>query len=673
MDKVNKDKRGIKFIFLIIFLASISIFLATGQKMVTGYEAHAIEQSNLLNLDKNKKLYADTFFETNIFDNEVLQNLIDKMIVATSNSSDYENESIEDARNTLNEYKDIKFFVKNNSTGKIYTNTNYKTNEDFRKNQNDYCNLEIDLSNNKSTYTKIIDKKRLSSSVYANSFWGMQGNSDSISISISIPKEINNYDDSIALGSYQDDFKYYRNYIDTLFKVLISSGVISIISLIACIKIKGKLINKDGILLKIYRRIPIEIYIVGISILLFSLILDFGYIVSIIAKFIAITLLTIWIIYFKNLDKKKDLITNSITYNVCRFFINIIKNIIKYKNKLPLVKRLILVELIIVIIAGLIFMFLYTTEYWYNPVFMLIAISGYITLSLAIITGIILNKVDYLDKIIKGTKEIKNGNINHKIEVKGKDTLAIFAQDINNLSEGLENAIDEKFRSERMKAELITNVSHDLKTPLTSIINYVDLIKKEENIEPEYLKDYINVLDNKSKRLKVLIEDLFEASKASSGNIELNIEKLDLNQLLRQSIGENEEKISKANLDLKVNLPKEQIYINCDGKRMYRVFENLLINISKYSLHNTRVYIDMKLEEEKAYISFKNISAYELNFEADEIIERFKRGDLARNTEGSGLGLAIARDLVELQGGDFDIQIDGDLFKVNVVFNKIDK
>lgn len=673
MDKVNKDKRGIKFIFLIIFLASISIFLATGQKMLMGYEFYAIKQSNILNLDGDKKLYADTFFETNMFDNEVLQNLIDKMVISTSNSNNYENESIEDARNMLNEFKDIKFFVKNNSTGKVYTNTNYKTNEDFRKNQNDYCNLEIDLSNSKSTYSKIIDKKRISSKVDKNYFWGIQGNSDSISISISIPKEINNYDDSIALGSYQDDFKYYRNHIDTLFKVLISSGVISIISLIACIKIRGKLINKDGILLKIYRRIPIEIYIVGISILLFSLILDFGYIVSIIAKFIAITLLTIWIIYFKNLDKKKDLITNSITYNVCRFFINIIKNIIKYKNKLPLVKRLILVELIIVIIAGLIFMFLYTTEYWYNPVFMLIAISGYITLSLAIITGIILNKVDYLDKIIKGTKEIKNGNINHKIEIKGKDTLAIFAQDINNLSEGLENAIDEKFRSERMKAELITNVSHDLKTPLTSIINYVDLIKKEENIEPEYLKDYINVLDNKSKRLKVLIEDLFEASKASSGNIELNIEKLDLNQLLRQSIGENEEKISKANLDLKVNLPKEQIYINCDGKRMYRVFENLLINISKYSLHNTRVYIDMKLEEEKVYISFKNISAYELNFEADEIIERFKRGDLARNTEGSGLGLAIARDLVELQGGDFDIQIDGDLFKVNVVFNKIDK
>ena len=670
MDKVNKDKRGIKFIFLIIFLASISIFLATVQQLMFGYEIHVTRQSSLLN--KNNKIYADTFFETNMFDNSVLQELVDRMVKVTSNSNDYENESIEDARNMLNELKDIKFFVKNNSTGKIYTNTNYESNEDFRKNQNDYCNLEIDLNNSKSTYSKIIDNKRMSSKIDKDYFWSTQGKSEPISISISTPKEINNYD-SFEIKQFQYDFKYSRNYVDTLFKVLISSGVISIISLIACIKIKGKLINKDGILLKIYRRIPIEIYIVGISILLFSLILDFGYIVSIIAKFIAITLLTIWIIYFKNLDKKKDLITNSITYNVCRFFINIIKNIIKYKNKLPLVKRLILVELIIVIIAGIIFMFLYTTEYWYNPLFMLIAISGYITLSLVIITGIILNKVDYLDKIIKGTKEIKNGNINHKIEVNGKDTLAIFAQDINNLSEGLENAIDEKFRSERMKAELITNVSHDLKTPLTSIINYVDLIKKEENIEPEYLKDYINILDNKSKRLKVLIEDLFEASKASSGNIELNIEKLDLNQLLRQSIGENEEKISKANLDLKVNLPKEQIYINCDGKRMYRVFENLLINISKYSLHNTRVYIDMKLDEEKVYISFKNISAYELNFEADEIIERFKRGDLARNTEGSGLGLAIARDLVELQGGDFDIQIDGDLFKVNVVFNKIDK
>ncbi|MBC8632419.1 sensor histidine kinase [[Eubacterium] tenue] len=668
MEKLNKGNKWIKIVFLIIFLISTSIFLATGQKMIEGYEFYDIKQSKLL--EKSNKIYADNFFETDNFDNQILQNLIDRMVVATSNSGDYENESIENAKKDLSEFKDVKFFIKNNLTGKTYTNTNYESNETFRKNQKDYCNIEIDLNNNEGTYTKIIDKKRLSSSIYSNYFWVMQDKPEPISISISIPKQINNYE-PFGLRSYQDDFKYSRNNIDILFKVLISSSIISIISLIACIKAKGKFINKDGLLLKIYRRIPIEIYIIGVIILLFPMFLGFSYIISIITKFIAITSIIMWIIYFKNLDEKKALITNSITYNICRFFINIIKNIIKYKNKLPLIKRLILVELVIVIIVGLIFIFLYTTWYWQDPFFMLIAIIGFLTLSLIIITGIILNKIDYLDKIIEGTKKIKNGNINHKIEVKGNDRLATFAQDINNLSEGLENAIDEKFKSERMKAELITNVSHDLKTPLTSIINYVDLIKKEESIEPEYLKDYINVLDNKSKRLKVLIEDLFEASKASSGNIELNIEKLDLNQLLRQSIGENEEKITNSKLDLKVNLLKEPVYINCDGKRMYRVFENLLINISKYSLENTRVYIDMKVDEDKVYLSFKNISAYELNFEADEIIERFRRGDLSRNTEGSGLGLSIARDLVELQGGEFDIQIDGDLFKVNLEFKKV--
>ncbi|WP_270646375.1 HAMP domain-containing sensor histidine kinase [Paeniclostridium hominis] len=668
MGKSNKGNKWIKIVFLIIFLISTSIFLATGQKMIEGYEFHYIKQSNLL--EKSNKIYADNFFETDNFDNQILQNLIDRMVVATSNSGDYENESIENAKKDLSEFKDVKFFIKNNSTGKIYTNTNYESNKVFRENQKDYCNIEIDLNNNEGTYTKIIDKKRLSSSIYSNYFWVMQDKPEPISISISIPKQINNYE-PFGLRSYQDDFKYSRNNIDILFKVLISSGIISIISLIACIKAKGKFINKDGLLLKIYRRIPIEIYIIGVIILLFPMLLGFSYIISIIAKFIAITSIIMWIIYFKNLDEKKDLITNSITYNICRFFINIIKNIIKYKNKLPLIKRLILVELVIVIIVGFMFIFLYTTWYWQDPFFMIIAIIGFLTLSLIIITGIILNKIDYLDNIIEGTKKIKSGNINHKIEVKGNDRLATFAQDINNLSEGLENAIDEKFKSERMKAELITNVSHDLKTPLTSIINYVDLIKKEENIQPEYLKDYINVLDNKSKRLKVLIEDLFEASKASSGNIELNIEKLDLNQLLRQSIGENEEKLTNSNLNLKVNLLKEPVYINCDGKRMYRVFENLLINISKYSLENTRVYIDMKVDEDKIYLSFKNISAYELNFEADEIIERFRRGDLSRNTEGSGLGLAIARDLVELQGGEFDIQIDGDLFKVNLQFKKV--
>ena len=293
MEKLNKGNKWIKIVFLIIFLISTSIFLATGQKMIEGYEFHDIKQSKLL--EKSNKIYADNFFETDNFDNQILQNLIDRMVVATSNSGDYENESIENAKKDLSEFKDVKFFIKNNLTGKTYTNTNYESNETFRKNQKDYCNIEIDLNNNEGTYTKIIDKKRLSSSIYSNYFWVMQDKPEPISISISIPKQINNYE-PFGLRSYQDDFKYSRNNIDILFKVLISSSIISIISLIACIKAKGKFINKDGLLLKIYRRIPIEIYIIGVIILLFPMFLGFSYIISIITKFIAITSIIMWII-----------------------------------------------------------------------------------------------------------------------------------------------------------------------------------------------------------------------------------------------------------------------------------------------------------------------------------------------------------------------------------------
>ena len=273
---------------------------------------------------------------------------------------------------------------------------------------------------------------------------------------------------------------------------------------------------------------------------------------------------------------------------------------------------------------------------------------------------------------MEGTERIKGGDIHYKLDIIGDDNFSNLAENINNIGEGLDKAIYNQLKSERLKSELITNVSHDLKTPLTSIINYIELIKKEEDIKPEHIKDYVNVLDSKSKRLKVLIEDLFEASKASSGNLELNMEKIDITQLLRQAIGEMEEKLSNANLDLKLRVPEEKTYIMADGKKLYRVLENLLSNISKYSLNNTRVYIDIIEEDDKVKLTMKNISSYELNFDPEEIMERFKRADESRNTEGSGLGLAIARDLVNAQGGRFEIDIDGDLFKSVVEFNLID-
>lgn len=283
---------------------------------------------------------------------------------------------------------------------------------------------------------------------------------------------------------------------------------------------------------------------------------------------------------------------------------------------------------------------------------------------------IFIKELIYLDKIIIGSKAATKGKLNCNIEEKGRGHLRELAHDINNIRDGLRKSIESEIKSENMKTELITNVSHDLKTPLTSIINYIDLLKRE-NIESETAKDYINILDKKSQRLKVLIDDLFEAAKATSGAMELNITKIDIVQLLKQSLGENDERFKNSNLSVKLDIPDTKIFINGDGQRLYRVFENLISNIVKYSLSNTRVYIQMYVDDEnKVVIIMRNISAYELDFCANEITNRFKRGDSSRSAEGSGLGLAIAKSIVELHGGKFNIEVDGDLFKSIIRLNQ---
>jgi signal transduction histidine kinase len=273
------------------------------------------------------------------------------------------------------------------------------------------------------------------------------------------------------------------------------------------------------------------------------------------------------------------------------------------------------------------------------------------------------------NKIVLGAHKISHGDLNYQIEGSSIAVLDVLAKDINNMRSGLGNAIQNEVKSERMKTELITNVSHDLKTPLTSIINYVDLIKKGDFTKEE-IEDYIKIIDRKSQRLKVLIEDLFEASSAASGEMELNIEKLDIVALLKQSIAEFEEKIKISKLDFRINIPNEKVYVMVDGKRTWRIFENQISNILKYSLDNTRVYINLEESEDRIIIIFKNISAYEIDFNEDEITERFKRGDQSRHTEGSGLGLAISKGLTELQDGIFKIKVDGDLFKVEIQLKK---
>lgn len=265
----------------------------------------------------------------------------------------------------------------------------------------------------------------------------------------------------------------------------------------------------------------------------------------------------------------------------------------------------------------------------------------------------------------KAAEEMANGNINFKADVKSmKWRFKKHAQNLNSLNNGISLAVEKQMKSERLKTELITNVSHDIKTPLTSIINYVDLLQKEHT--PEEEKEYIDVLSRQSGRLKKLIDDLIEASKASTGNINTEMKPLMASEVIYQSAAEYDERLKKAQLDLIISVPEEEKEVTADGRLLWRVMDNLLSNACKYAQSGTRVYIDLKQNSKETVISVKNISKNRLNIDASELMERFVRGDSSRNTQGSGLGLNIAKSLIEIQNGSFDISIDGDLFKAEI-------
>lgn len=275
--------------------------------------------------------------------------------------------------------------------------------------------------------------------------------------------------------------------------------------------------------------------------------------------------------------------------------------------------------------------------------------------------------------IRSGTEAIVGGQPDTVIDVSGMGRfydLAEHAGQLNDLGSAINSAVEERMKSERMKAELITNVSHDLKTPLTSIINYVDLLKKED-IQDEKAREYIEVLDRKSQRLKKLTEDLVEASKASTGALTVNPERLGVTQLVTQALGEYAEKFADAGLIPVVSLTEEEVYVSADGRHFWRILDNLMGNCVKYAMPGTRVYLDLVSWDGYVTLSLKNISASQLNVPADQLMERFVRGDESRTTEGSGLGLSIARSLTELQGGLFRLDVDGDLFKAVVSFPEI--
>ena len=303
-----------------------------------------------------------------------------------------------------------------------------------------------------------------------------------------------------------------------------------------------------------------------------------------------------------------------------------------------------------------------------NGVTMLLVLLADVGVFYVVLNGLLLK-----EKLKKGIEEIALGNMEYQIPLQGlRGENLKLAEMINGIANGFHMAVEEAMKNERLKTDLITNVSHDIKTPLTSIINYVAILKQSDIADPK-IQGYLDILEAKAQWLKTLTEDVVEASKVSSGNISLEYMDVDLVEMIQQTEGEMAEKFEARNLKMIVNLPAEPAVVHVDGRRMWRVLENIFGNAAKYAMPGTRVYADLKLEEDTVDLSLKNVSEHQLNISADELTERFIRGDLSRSSEGSGLGLSIAQSLTTMQGGTFNLYLDGDLFRVNIRFPRVKK
>lgn len=473
-----------------------------------------------------------------------------------------------------------------------------------------------------------------------------------------------------------DTDSYYTHFVEIklvydvakeLYKVsvplIIISGIILIFGVISVIAGIGRSGKNNKINLNWYDKVPLEIvtilYFLGI-LLNVAIVADLSYsgiLYSIIICIIDFILFYIFsIITLETIVKRiktKTLLKSTLIYFIC------------HEIKKTYTNRKVTTKVILLFLAFSIILFTLVALAMDSAFFVLILI-GY----LFAVLWLLIQAAIKFNKVREAVKSIYEGNTNIRLnETEMKGVLKELTIYINDIAGGLSNAINQSLKSERLKTELITNVSHDIKTPLTSIINYVDLLKKEK-MPNEKCTEYLMILENKSQRLKKLTEDLIEASKASSGNIKLNIERINVNELVKQISGEFEDRFKAKGLEEILTLPEEEIFINADGRYMYRVLENIYSNAAKYALENTRVYMDIIPKQKTVVIQMKNVSKEKLNISVDELMQRFVRGEASRNTEGSGLGLSIANSLTELQGGKFHIYLDGDLFKVTIGFEK---
>ena len=479
---------------------------------------------------------------------------------------------------------------------------------------------------------------------------------------------------TICLGSYIFE-RYDIGHIDvhpfvTGFLIIIGMSLFAFI-----MRSAGHYKGRETVEPNFFDRVPLGLYLLGDSAIILGLTVLLSYAIRNIYGFELIFFLLAGI-YLAAIFlcmsiavrcKTKTLFTNTVIYIVLDFFksvcIKLVDNVRYYIASLPYLWQM----LAGIGVLSVIELWIYQYSRWWNT-------ETFISINfvkLALLTLICSRYLLANQKIRKGTEEIAAGNTDYKIKTsKMPLSMAMQAENLNHINAAVANAVDKQLKSEKLKTELITNVSHDIKTPLTSIINYIDLLKKEE-LSSQVAVEYVEVLTRQSDRLKKLVEDLVEASKASTGNIPVTLAEINLNLLIEQTAGEYTEKAEQAGLTFAISVPEEDMFVLSDGRMLWRIFENLLNNACKYSQPGTRVYIDLEAVEDKVQIAFRNISKTQLNISPDELMERFVRGDSSRNTEGSGLGLNIAQSLANILGGEMTLYIDGDLFKVTLTFPQL--
>ncbi|TCP29400.1 signal transduction histidine kinase [Scopulibacillus darangshiensis] len=563
----------------------------------------------------------------------------------------------------FNRYKqDFKYYLKDTKTGKVYTNLKSTQDPDkyFKKDMvfirsypsANYGYLSVD---NGSKYGNgelmhIINQT-------PRNFEG----------TIAVPKSLPA--DSIVMEGYHT---YHKGQV--IFFIYTISSIVALVLSLLLLRTSSVIEYRSNIKEKwqpIYNRIPLDacllIFIVTIVIILqaltmsmdyYSYIDPFAVFLQIIIPAIIVALTLIQIILLKGrlkgighpeIEWQKSLVRRSFKGIREAFFTRNFG-----------FQSILVLGVIFASGFGLTVVLLYPQTFFiYIPLFIIVTIP-----TLVITT----RWIGRFNRMIDHTSELIKGKSQPDLPAKGHSAIAILSGNINRLKQGVRVSQEKQVKSERLKTELITNVSHDLRTPLTSIITYTELLKTPELLDDDR-SAYIDIIDRKSKRLKVLIDDLFEASKMASGNIDLVKDKVDINQLLEQGLAENDESISDSTLQFRVTKPDSPVICFADGQKLWRVFDNLIGNILKYALEGTRVFIAVKTVNSQAVITFKNITKYELSENIDELFERFKRGDTSRHTEGSGLGLAIAKSIIDLHDGTMDIEVDGDLFKVTITLD----